>query len=348
MKGSFKLLSVFGITIKVHVTFFLLFLLVLPGGVKWIFLVIGIFFFVTLHELTHSLVARRFGIMVREITLLPIGGVASMTKMPEKPVQEFAISLAGPLFNLAVLVIFYYPAKVLLGREVLFSPSTATWPHTIAYVYWINLILAAFNLIPAFPMDGGRVLRSLLAIKLGFHKATRIAVTLGHIFAMAFIYFGFMRGNIILIVIAVFIYIAASNEEMQVEIKEALKKFRISDILSRNFATIESSSTLSQVLELMFHTRQEDFAVMERQKMVGFVTRQDIVSGMHQFGMGKRVSEIMRTDFATAKETDPLTKAQNIMLQNQIRALPVVKGGQVVGVVTFEDIGRVYSMVSQK
>src|SRR3989338_10265804 len=180
MRGSIKLFTVFGISINIHITFFLLLLLVLPGGIKWIFIVLAIFTFVTIHELCHSLVARRFGITVREITLFPIGGVAAMTKMPDKPSQELLISIAGPAFNMLVILVFFFPLKYLLGPEILFYPlSTATWGLTLAHLYWINLMLALFNLIPAFPMDGGRVLRALIAIKIGRRRATAIAVGLG-------------------------------------------------------------------------------------------------------------------------------------------------------------------------
>jgi len=214
MRGSIKLFRVFGIDINIHITFLLLILLVLPGGMRRVCLVLAIFCCVTMHELCHSLMAKRFGIKVHEITLLPIGGVASMSKMPDKPSQELAVSIAGPLSNLAIIVIFYYPLKMLLGPDVLFHPlSTATWPLTAAYAYWVNLILAGFNLLPAFPMDGGRILRAALASKLGMKKATRIAVSLGHIFALAFAYFGLVQFNLILVMIAVFIYIAASLEE---------------------------------------------------------------------------------------------------------------------------------------
>src|SRR3989338_4180711 len=172
MKGSIRLFRIFGISINIHVTFLLLLVLFLSGGIKWLVLMIGVFFFVTLHELCHALVAKRFGIQVREITLLPIGGVASMTRMHERPAHEFLISIAGPAFNIAVILAFYFPMKYLLGPETLFHPlSTATWPLTAAYLYWINLILAAFNLIPAFPMDGGRVLRAALSTRIGFQKA---------------------------------------------------------------------------------------------------------------------------------------------------------------------------------
>lgn len=225
MKGSIRLFRIFGININMHVTFVLLMLLVLPGGVRRVSLVVAIFGFVTMHELCHSLMARRFGIQVREITLLPIGGVASMSKVPDKPFQELAVSLAGPLSNLAVIAVFYYPLKMALGADVLSHRlSTESWPLTIAYAYWINLILAVFNLLPAFPMDGGRVMRAILASRLGMRRATRIAVAVGHIFALAFACFGLVQLNLILIAVAVFIYMAASSEELQVDIKEALKK----------------------------------------------------------------------------------------------------------------------------
>lgn len=350
MKGSIKLFKVFGISINIHVTFLLLLVLFLSGGIKWLALMIGVFFFVTLHEICHSLVAKHYGIKVREITLLPIGGVASMSSMPEKPIQEFFISIVGPLFNVAVVVVLYYPMKSLLGREVLFYRpySTATWPLTIAYLYWINLILAVFNLIPAFPMDGGRVLRSLLAQRIGYQRATKFAVTLGHLFALGFAYFGIVHFNVILILIAVFIYVAASNEGLQVDFKESLKKFKVKNILSAEFLTLSGDTTLAKILEIMFHSHQEDFPVVEADETVGFVTRHDIISGIHSLGTQATVREIMKKGFPKLKETDTLIKVQAIMQESGIRALPVMKDNKVIGVVTLEDIARVYSITSQK
>jgi Zn-dependent protease/CBS domain-containing protein len=350
MKGSIRLFNVFGISVNLHITFLLLLVLFLSGGIKWVALLLGVFCFVTLHELCHSLVARSYGIEVREITLLPIGGVASMSSMPEKPSQEFFISIAGPLFNILVVAIFYIPIKNLLGESVLFYRpfSTATWPLTLAYLYWINLILAAFNLIPAFPMDGGRILRSLLAQKLGYQKATKIAVNLGHLFALVFAYFGIVGFNIILILIAIFIYMAASNEGLQVDLRETLKKFRVRDILSADFFTLNSDTPLSKVLELIFHSHQEDFTVVDGEKTVGFVTRLDIMGGMHSLGTQAAVSQVMRTDFPSIADTDPLISAQRLMEQHTLRALPVTREGKFVGIVTLEDIGRVYSIASQR
>lgn len=349
MIGSVTLFRIFGISIKIHPTFFLLLLLVLPGGVKWVFLVIAIFSFVTLHELCHSLMAKRFGIKVNEITLLPIGGISAMSRMPEKPSQEFLISIAGPLSNVIIIIVFYFPLKSLLGPDVLFNPlSTKTWPLAFAYAYWMNLILAGFNLLPAFPMDGGRILRSLLATRMGYQKATRIAVNIGHVFALAFVYFGIIRFNIILIIIAVFIYTSASNEELQVDIKETLKRWRVRDILPSDFVTLKPDTTLAKVLELIFHSHQEDFPVVDGDALVGFVTRQDVMMGVHSSGTNASIGSIMRKVFPKIKDTDQLVKVQNMMNAGQMSALPVLKDDRVIGIVTLEDISRVYSMMSAK
>lgn len=349
MRGSIRLFKIADISINIHITFLLLLLLFLNLGLRWLFLTVAIFCFVTLHELAHGLVARRFGIKVREITLLPIGGVASMTKMPDKPYQEFLISLAGPMLNIAVVIIFFFPLYVLLGPEILFHPlSVNTFKLIVAHIYWINLILAIFNLIPAFPMDGGRILRALLAGRLGYQKATKIAVNFGHIFALLFGYIGLIQGHILLILIAIFIYMAASSEELQVDVRETLKKFIVKDIMPSRFLTLDKDAVLSKVLELIFHSHQEDFPILENSHMVGFVTRHDIINGIHQYGMSAPVYSIMRKDFPILRENDSLDKAQNIMQENNIKALPVMRSGNVIGVITIEDVTRVYSVMSKR
>lgn len=353
MRGTIPLFKVRNISINIHMTFFLLLLLGLYGGIKWMVFILGVFCFVTLHELCHSFVAQKFGIQVKDITLLPIGGVASMARMPEKPSEEFLISVAGPLFNLAVVAIFYFPLRFIVGPEILHSffergPSLQTWTHVFVYIYWVNLILAAFNLIPAFPMDGGRILRSLLTPRMGYRRATRVAVNLGHAFALLFGYIGLRYGNIILIVIAVFIYMAASSEELQVSVKETLKKFRVKDIVPTRYLTLDTKATLGKVLETIFHSHQEDFPIIEDSRMVGFVTRKDIIRAVHERDKASSVSDIMHTSFPVLHERDSLDKAQRIMQEFNMRALPVVRGEATIGVVTIEDISRVYSMMSAR
>lgn len=355
MRGSFKIAQIQGIAINVHITFLLL---ILIFG-KWFFFVLAVFFFVTLHELAHSLVAKRFGIKVKEITLLPIGGVASMSKMPEKPYQEFLISLAGPLTNIAIIVIFYFPLKTLVGEEMFFGafrsffmgymPQALTMRFILCQVYWINLILAGFNLLPAFPMDGGRILRSLLAGKFGFRRATKIAVNFGQIFAIFFGYIGLVHGRWLLLIIAIFIYTAASGEEFQVDVRATLRKFRVRDVLPREFVTIREDTTLSKVLEFIFHSRQEDFPVMsDSGDMAGFITRHDVIHGIHMRGLNAKASDIMRRDAPRLTEYMTLDEAQELMQSNEMRALPVMRNNTVVGLITSDDISRVYSMMGAR
>lgn len=346
MRGSFRLLQVFGININIHITFLILPLLFLYYGLRGVFFILFVFLCVTLHELTHSLVAKRFGIEVKEITLLPIGGLAAMTSFPEKPIHELLISISGPIFNIAFAAILYFPLLLLIGREALFSPSLNTWPQTMAQGFWINLMLAAFNLLPAFPMDGGRVLRALLARKIEYRRATAIAVNIGHLFAILFAYFGLIHGHILLMVIAVFIYMAASAEESQVDVRETIKKYKVSDVLAREFLTLRTDIPISKVLELIFHSHQEDFPIMDSGKLIGLLTRADIMTNIHQHGTGELVGDVMRREFPTVEPGSLLSVVQKLMDENHVKALPVVNGSKVLGIITLEDISRIYSLMS--
>jgi len=352
MKGSIKLLEVFGISVNIHITFLLLPLIFLMlGGVRSMVLVLIVFVCVTIHELAHSLVAQRFGIRVKDITLLPIGGVASMSKMPQNPKQEFIISIVGPLSNIVLAALIYYVLYNVpwMPKSILRNPTLGnTWRHTLAMVPVINVVLAVFNLLPAFPMDGGRLLRAFLATKMDFRKATKIAVYIGHIFAILFGYIGFMYRHPFLVLIAVFIYMAASAEESHVNLRETLKGYKVRDILNPQFLTLDKSTPISKVLELVFHSHQEDFPVMEGGKMAGFVTRADIIFAMHKKGSATLLSEIMRADVPSVTPEDRLTRVQRLMEENQIKALPVIHHSAVCGVVTLEDIGRIYSIMARR
>ena len=225
MKNSINLFKLFGIRINIHLTFLLLPLaFFLWKGPRGAFFIVSVFTCVVLHELSHSVVAKRFGVDVRDITLLPIGGVASMGAIPEKPSQELLISIAGPMFNIVLAGILYFPLLSLIGKEAMaWPPSWGSWPKTFAYIFWMNPVLAVFNLLPAFPMDGGRILRSILARRLSYRKATAIAVSFGHIFALIFCWFGLTHRSPVLVLISVFIYMAASEEKRQVDLREYMK-----------------------------------------------------------------------------------------------------------------------------
>ncbi len=206
---------------KVHASFFLLPLFFgflyskdygWEIGVRALVLVLLVFVCVLGHEFAHSLQAKKLGIDVPEITLYPIGGIASMHHIPRDPHQELVITLVGPLFNFTLALILFFPFYVWLGPENLFSPSLDTWPRTFANVFWINPVLGLFNLIPAFPMDGGRIFRSILARFMPYSRATRISVYLGYFFAILFFLLGIFWKNGMLVLIAGFIYLSASRE----------------------------------------------------------------------------------------------------------------------------------------
>jgi len=357
MRGSLRLTTIFGIDIEIHVTFFLLLLLFFfILGPKGVLLILGVFFFVTVHELSHSLAARHFGIKVKRITLLPIGGVASMAEIPSNPYQELIIALAGPLSNVAVLVVFFFPLYWLLGKETLMFPLLAIIGkveftrhfNVLAYIYWLNLVLAVFNMLPSFPMDGGRVLRALLTLRMSYKKATAIAVRMGHIFALFFGYIGIVHGHIFLIIIAIFLYMSASSEGMQVNIRETIKRYTVQNILAREFVHVSPDMPLSKVLELVFHTHQDDYPVMENEKLVGFLTRKGLIHGIHARGKEAKVSEIMRTDIPPVKVKARLHDVQRSMQKYATSAMPVERAGRIVGVVTIDDINRIYLIISER
>ncbi len=349
MKGSVHLFKVWGININIHITFLLLPLLFgFQYGLRGVFMILFVFCCVTMHELMHSIQARRFGIKVDQIILLPIGGIASMRKMPENPREELLVSFSGPLFNIGIAVVLFYPLYTLLGPQDFFHPSLATWPQTFAYAFWVNPMLAIFNLLPAFPMDGGRVLRAFLAQRMDYQKATRIAVGFGHAFALFFAFWGIRHNNLILIVISIFVYFAASQEGTQVDIKMTLKKFYVQNILSPNFATVSPTSSINEILGLIFQTHQEDFPVVANGHLVGFLPRSQIIYAIHQHGTNRIAGEIMLRSFPTASPEELLSSVQNKLEMSGLRAIPVVKDEKLLGLVTVEDIGRVYGLVAGK
>ena len=218
-----RLFTVFGIRVEIHPSFWLL-----PGamalwigleagplaGLRMFTLVLCIFLCVLGHEFTHSLRARSLGIQVPVITLYPMGGVACMEHIPREPWRELSIAFVGPLFNFVLAALSYFPLHSLLGAD-LFSPGLETWPRTVANLFWANIVLGVFNLIPAFPMDGGRMLRSFLALKLKYLWATRIAVFFGRIFAILFLILGVLQHRWMLVLVGVYVFFAASKEMRQ-------------------------------------------------------------------------------------------------------------------------------------
>ncbi len=367
LRGSFKLITIRGIQVRIHFTWlFLPFIFGLVGlqkgplsGLMAIVLICFIFICVILHEMSHSLVAQSFGVRVRDITLLPIGGVATITNLPEKPSQELAIALAGPPVNFLLSLLLSIPLvgspsihrfwrlilEILQGK-VSFPPSD--WYVTLVLIIYINIILGLFNLLPAFPMDGGRVLRAYLAQRMDYLRATKVAASLGHGFAFLFAVVGIIFVHPILFLIAIFIYFGASQEELLVGMKQALRGLRVEDLLPMDFKVLSPEDNLEKGLALMMHSHQEDFPVVKDGRLVGLLTKDDILSTIKGSGVRSLVAEVMKTHFETIRWDDSLTEVHRRMMKDEISALPVVEEGLVLGMVTMEDIKRIYTIMVAK
>src|SRR5918998_5000311 len=357
MGGSFKIGRAFGIDVKIHWTFFLLlaffFYLGFSNGgnvaaaVTASVIIVALFFCVLLHEFGHSLVAQRFGIEVPDITLLPIGGLARLKSLPENPWDEVKIAIAGPLVNVALAPLFFAAAAG-LGADLLRPANVleggASVGQILAYLGIMNLALAIFNLIPAFPMDGGRILRGLLATRLGAVRSTDIASTVGQVFAVGFFVLAFVTNSFTLALVAVFIFFGASGEAGFVRQREMMRGLTVSDVMGtkRRTETITPYHNFGQVFDAVLHGYQEDFPVVDEEgRLVGIITRAEIMSAAHSPERYASVRDLMKTEFPTVSpEADLFTDGARILQESGLRALPVVQAGDLVGMLTMEDIAQ--------
>src|SRR5215212_8561303 len=357
MGGSFKIGRAFGIDVKVHWTFLLLLGFFgftayqqsgsLSSALVTVVIIVALFFCVLLHEYGHSLVARRFGIEIRDITLLPIGGLARLKSLPDKPWDEVKIAIAGPLVNVVLAPIFFGIA-LLLGGSLTAPPDilqgVQSAGQVFVYLGYINVALVVFNLIPAFPMDGGRVLRGLLATRLGPVRATDISSAVGQFFAAAFFLVGLLVGNFLLALIAVFIFFGASGEAQMVRQREMMRGLLVSDVMGsrRRTETVTPYHTFGQVLDMVIHGYQEDFPVMdENGDLMGMITRNEIMAAAHSPDRYASVRDVMKTDVPTiSPDADLFADGARILQESGLKAMPVVQGGALVGMLTMDDIGQ--------
>lgn len=348
MRWSWRLFRAGGVGIYVHVTFFLLVIWIglanflvkhrWEDAVAGVIFILVLFTIVVLHEFGHAMTAKRFGIRTRDITLLPIGGVARLERMPEDPKQELAIALAGPAVNVLLAALFF---------AVLAMMGQLTFAHDVVwsgnYVLWtlvkINLILAAFNLIPAFPMDGGRVLRALLATRMNYVRATNIAANIGQAIAFAFGIAG-LFGNPILILVAVFVWMGAAQEAGMVRMRSNLADVPVSRVMITDFRTLTPDEPLSHAVDHLLAAYQQDFPVVNDGKMVGLLTRAGLVDGLTQLGSHAAVSQVMEREFPSVQPGEPAETAFLKLQQSNSRAMPVLRDGGLLGILTSEHIGE--------
>jgi Zn-dependent protease/CBS domain-containing protein len=356
MKWAFPIATVKGIKIQVHATFALVLIwaaiswgtsrgLGLTGALYGVAFISLLFLCVTLHELGHSLVAIHHGLKVRDITLLPIGGVARLEGELKRPIQEFWVAIAGPAVNLVIAAALGAVAVPLLGWRalggldlVLDSLNTLGLEKLLADLLTANLGLAFFNLLPAFPMDGGRVLRALLASRMGKLNATRIAMRVGQGLAVILGLIGIATGALNLALIAMFIFSGANQEWMGTQLQEALKGVPASAALVSGGVTASPDAPLGQAIDTTLRTGQADFAVFDGGYLVGILTRQDVADGFQRYGANVPIRRVMQTDFPVAQAGDTLLTLQHKMESSGTSAISIIDGTRFLGLATLESV----------
>ena len=354
MKWSWKLGQYADIGVYVHATFFLLIGWIvlshwsrgqsLPAILEGVGFILALFGCVVLHEFGHALVARKFGIRTRDITLLPIGGVARLERMPEDPRQELWVALSGPAVNVVIAAGLFLGLQATASWQPLAQLSVARgsfWERLMV----VNLFLAGFNLLPAFPMDGGRVLRALLALRLDYVSATQVAATVGQGMAFLLGFYG-LFSNPFLLFIAFFVWIGAAQESSMVQMKSALAGIPVQRAMLTDFRTLSPEDPLSRVVELLLAGSQQDFPVVEADRIAGILTRADLLVALAQRGQEALVREVMRPLEQTAEVAEMLETVLARLQACACRTLPVLQQGRLVGLVTADNVGEILMIQS--
>jgi Zn-dependent protease/CBS domain-containing protein len=348
MLGGWEIGKLAGISVRIHWSFLVLPALVAlsawsAGGaasaVSSVLFVLAIFGCVVLHELGHALAARKFGIATEDITLLPIGGVARLQRMPRQPLQELLIALAGPAVNVVIAASILAGTWLSLSSLAPLLESSVLSGSFLGRLFWANVGLVIFNMLPAFPMDGGRVLRSLLAMRLPHVQATELAAGLGTVMAVLFGLLGLL-GNPILILVALFVYLAARGELMMSRMQDGRVAVYASDLMERDFRTVPAYARMVDLASWMPRTAQRDFPVVQGRRLVGMLRDADVVLAMAS-GQGQRsAGELMRRDVPMVRCGDEVMETYRKMRHERLGSLPVADAGTLVGLLTQEDVRR--------
>lgn len=363
MKGSFQIAKFFGIPVQVHWTFVLIFVYVFYEGMGqsldwaemgWVLaFVLALFACVVLHEFGHALTARRFGVDTRDIILSPIGGVARLDRLPEQPMHEFLVAIAGPMVNIAIgAILSFIPLLhskesrqdlVNFFMQVLYPQSNfiVADPSPLQYFLFglvaLNLVLAVFNLLPAFPMDGGRVLRALLSLRLGRLRATQVAVYIGQFIAILLVGYGLWNYHYITALIGVFVFVTAANEYRMVKLDGVLEDHLVGDVLRPNFTKLYTQDPISRVMGPLGQGTERNFLVFDEwQNLVGILTEEQLLEAAKQGEDGQNpplAGQLFNPGFEAILATDSLKSLFPKMQWKGYRILPVYDKGKLVGVV---------------
>ncbi len=349
MQWSIPAGRLFGVAVRVHLTFFLLLLWIglahfAVGGaemaVRGLVFIIAIFGCVVLHEFGHILTARRYGIETRDVILLPIGGLARMEGMPRLPMQELKVALAGPAVNVVLAALFLlvaggWPSS---GMAVLGTPDAPI----LQRLALANLFLAVFNLVPAFPMDGGRVLRALLAIRMERWQATQIAARVGQATAIGFGLLGLLVGNPLLIFIAFFVFVGAQSEANMSRMEAFGEGLTVADGMVSDLKSVSVGDPIAQAAEIVVHTEQKNIPVLDRdRRIVGLVTMSELAHAVHHNDAQQSVDRVMRRDMARLPASAPLHKGVAGLARETCPVLAVEDpSGRFIGLLTLDNLSE--------
>lgn len=350
MKWSIKLGRLFGIEVHIHFTFLLLLGFIglshwmvdrrLGAAASGMIVFLCLFACVLLHEYGHALMARRYGIPTKDITLLPIGGVARLERMPDQPFQELYVTLAGPAVNLAIALLLGAWLTLTRSWEPLPTPSNPQG-GLAQQLLVLNMFLVLFNLLPAFPMDGGRVLRSLLAMHLPCVRATRIAARIGQVMAVLFGFAG-LFGSPTLLLIAVFVWVGAAREAAAVGMNSSFIGVRVHEAMLTDFRVLSPLDTVEEAARLLLAGSQQDFPVLENGRVVGVLTPARLLAALRDRGASAPVGEVMESKFQIVSAEEELGDVLGRIEQGQATLFPVIWNRRLVGLLTPENISEFY------
>jgi Zn-dependent protease/predicted transcriptional regulator len=347
MKWQWKLGRFAGIDVYVHATFLLL--IGWLGYSYWlenhnwgdvlsgILFILALFLCVVLHEYGHALTARKYGIKTRDITLYPIGGVARLERMPDKPIEELWVALMGPAVNVVIAAVLFAYLSLTGGLVPLKELSVASGSF-FERLMMINISLVLFNIIPAFPMDGGRVLRALLAMRTDYVHATQVAANIGQGIAFIFGFIG-LFSNAFLLFIAFFVWIGASQEASMVQMRNSIGGIPVTRAMLTDFKALSPQDKLSQVVALILAGSQHDFPVIDANgRVAGILDRDTFIKALTQHGQSAPVMDFIRSNLPEVDSSDMIETALVRLEESHSKTLPVVHGGQLVGLITAENI----------
>lgn len=372
MRGAFQIARIFGIPVQIHWTFLLVFVWIFTLSMRedwglwstvWaVLFVLALFFCVVLHEFGHALTARQFGVATRDIILSPIGGVARLDKLPERPWEEFLVAIAGPLVNIAiVLLLAVYPLlstdlsfqqmfdffrQTLNPESNVFLPELSPFNYFILGLISLNFILALFNMLPAFPMDGGRVLRALLSIRIGRLKATYIAANVGKLFAIGLIAYGIWEFSLLTSFIGLFVFITASNEYRMVKMEDTLSRFTVSDILRKDYTPVFEHEGLDKIQNQFKLGIERNFLVFDEWQNIKGILSEQQLSAVFKNKRSDKIAAFLQRHYEPVLLHDPLKTAWAKMQWNNQSILPVFDKGRLVGVA--DEHGLNYFLKNQR